>query len=201
MIKGVNGEVKISRKDGALIITAILCIILGAALVISNLDFTVKPERSGSFAELGFTIHGTIEFYKDGVLLYRFHHPGSVCNLGLNLTMTKLSGYNPAYNITTYTMNTTFVSIGDQGTLNDASTELPGEWNRTTATVVYHAFDRFNVSGTIYPDAGPYTADCFGVNYQAGISNNALFCYDTFVQVTGIDDTFTIIINFEISAT
>jgi hypothetical protein len=51
---------------------------------------------------------------------------------------------------------------------------------------------------TFYPDdGGPYTADCIGLNYDD--AGNNLWGYDTFSEVTGIDDTFTINVEFKVS--
>jgi len=51
----------------------------------------------------------------------------------------------------------------------------------------------------MYPDnSGPYTADCIGINCASTGDGNLVF-YDTFTEVTGIDDTFTINIDFKIS--
>lgn len=153
------------------------------------------------------TLHGKIEFWKEDTMLYAFVHPGAVTKLGYNLTLAKLSG-NSAFSLTFYAHNTTWLSIGDQGTLTNSSTTLPGEWNVTAGSVgslvVSGETYSFNVTATMYPDSsGPYTADCFGVNYNGteGSAGNWLFGYDTFTQVTGIDETFTINLEMQISIT
>jgi hypothetical protein len=159
----------------------------------------VQQTNNPNTVGITYELHGTISFYKNGVLLYRFYHPGTLVKLGMNLTMTKLSGYAPTYNQTTFPMNLTYISIGNQGTLNTDSTELPGEWNRTAATTSACAYNSFNLTATFYPDSGPYTADCWGINYQDGIGNGALFGYETFAEVTNIDSSFTITIEEQIS--
>jgi hypothetical protein len=146
-----------------------------------------------------YEVHATTTFYKDGKIIQQQYHAGAVVNQGLNLTCAKLLGLAASYNITTYIMNLTYVSIGNAGTLNTGITVLPGEWNRTSATPHDATYNSFNLTATFYPDSGPYTADCIGVNYQTGIGNHALFCYDTFSEVTGIDDTFTIVVEFKIT--
>lgn len=160
---------------------------------------------TGDGGKSPYEVHATVEFYKDGKLVFAYSHPGEETKLGYNITLAKLSG-DSGFNLTTYNLNTTFVSIGNQGTLTNSSTVLPGEWNRTAGTVedlvVTGETYSFNVTATIYPDTGgPYTADCIGVNYEDGIGNNALYGYDTFNEVTGIDETFTINIEFQISVT
>jgi hypothetical protein len=51
-----------------------------------------------------------------------------------------------------------------------------------------------------YPSTGPYTADCIGLNWEGGIGNDySLWGYDTFSEVTGIDSTFVITTEFQIT--
>lgn len=60
------------------------------------------------------SIHATVTMLKDGKPYFSYSHPGSMTNLGANLTMTKLTGnVSNAYNGTTYSMNTTWISIGN----------------------------------------------------------------------------------------
>jgi hypothetical protein len=116
------------------------------------------------------------------------------------MTMSKLTGNMTAYNATVYTYNLTYISIGNQGSLSASSTVLPGEWNRTSATMHDNAYNTFNLTATIKPGTGPYTADCIGVNWESGIAKDlTLWGYDTFAEVTGIDNTFTITIEIQIS--
>jgi len=75
---------------------------------------------------------------------------------------------------------------------------LPGEWNRTLGTVEHQGQSQLNISCTMYPDAGPYTADCFGLNWASSGDGN-LWAWDTDTEVTGIDDSFTINIEFIVS--
>ncbi len=146
-------------------------------------------------------VHMNIKVYKQGKLLLSQYHAGAVTKLGMNMTLAKLTGDSTFYNLTTYSMNCTFISIGNQGTLNTDSTVLPAEWNRTTATVEDEAYNSFNLTCIIIPDAGgPYTADCIGINFESGIGKDqTLFAYDTFTEVTGIDATFTITVEFIVS--
>lgn len=142
------------------------------------------------------SIHARITFYKNGELYYTQYHAGAMTKLGLNITLAKLTG-DSWYNLTAYNLNETYISIGNQGSLDSDSKVLPGEWNRTLATVEDEAYNSFNLTCTFYPDAsGPYTADCIGINLQSGIGKNDLTGYDTFIEVTGIDETFTITVEF-----
>jgi hypothetical protein len=146
------------------------------------------------------SLHSTIYFYKDGELVKSYAHPGVVTNLGKNMTMSKLTGNMTAYNATVYMYNLTYISIGNQGSLSASSTVLPGEWNRTSATMHDNAYNTFNLTATIKPGTGPYTADCMGVNWESGIAKDlTLWGYDTQPEVTGIDNTFTIAIEIQIS--
>ena len=142
------------------------------------------------------SIHARVRFFKDGELFFEQYHAGAMTKLGMNITLAKLTG-DSWYNLTTYNLNETYISIGNQGTLNSDSTVLPGEWNRTLAVVDNQDYNHFNITCTFYPDSsGPYTADCIGINLQDGIGKNDLTGYDTFTEVTGIDETFTITVEF-----
>ena len=145
------------------------------------------------------SIHSTITITNNGKTTLSEYHAGVLTQMGMNLTLAKLTGNSTYYNMTTYNMNLTYVSIGNQGSLSSASTVLPGEWNRTAALVHDATYNSFNLTAVIYPNTGPYTADCLGVNYEAGIGNNALLGYDTFTEVTGITNTFVITLEVKIT--
>jgi len=183
---------------------------IGVALVTASVVVTALLVSSFYTAQLlqvwgrvGITlethsIHCTVTFYQDGEVVYRFHHPGNVTDIGDNQTLYWLFG-DPAMTEGTYASNVTYISIGNQGTLNDASTQLPGEWNRTLATIEYQTQSQLNLTCTFYPDnGGPYTADCIGLNYAASGDGN-LWAYDILDEVTGIDETFTIDVDFQVS--
>lgn len=175
-------------------------VLLGAFLMYSLAPQILNLHGSAEVT-LSFTsrsIHATITIFKDGVKVFEQYHAGAVTKLGMNHTLGKLTG-DSWYNITAYLMNTTYISIGNQGTLDSDSVCLPGEWNRTLGAVEDQTYNSFNLTCTFYPDTGPYTADCIGINYQDGIGNNALWGYDTFAEVTNIDDTFTINVEFKVS--
>lgn len=147
------------------------------------------------------SIHANIIMTRNGVEVFHQYHAGAMTNLGANLTMAKLTGnLTGAYNATTYMLNTTWISIGNAGTLNAASTVLPGEWNRTTTTMHDCTYNSFNLTAVFSGTTGTQTADCIGINYETGIGKDGtLWGYDTFTEVTGIDSTFTITIEFKIS--
>lgn len=147
------------------------------------------------------SVHCTIKMWQGTTLIMDQYHAGAVTDLGDNATLAKLFG-DSDYNLTQYDMNATYISIGnDGGGLATTSTVLPAEWNRTIATVTDEAQSQLNLTCTFYPDdSGPYTADCIGLNFESGIGkDNNLWAYDTFSEVTGIDETFTINIEFQVS--
>lgn len=146
-------------------------------------------------------IHMTVSFFKRGTtqLVFEQYHAGALTKLGMNCTLGKLTGNLTGYNMTQYNLNLTYVSIGDQGTLNSDNTELPGEWNRTAGVQHDCTYNSFNITAWFYPDTGPHTADCIGLNFESGISNGALWGYDTFNEKTGIDDTFDIKVEIKVT--
>ena len=180
-----------------------LTVILAAALLVgfSIANFNNAFIAKQGSAHVDFTpgsVHATITIEKDGETILDEYHAGAVTKLGLNSTFAKLTGNSTAYNMTTYDLNLTYVGIGNQGSLDTDSTILPGEWNRTSALQHTLAYNSCNWTAVFYPDSGPYTADCLGVYYES--AGNSLFLYDTFSEVTGIDDTFTITIEVKLSA-
>ena len=202
-----GGESKIDKKKFG-IITAVLLI---STLLCFAVIYFFHPNILGlhGSADIDLSakilkdtpVHMNIRVYQSGKLLLAQYHAGAITNLGKNITLAKLTGDSSYYNMTTYNLNTTYISIGNQGTLNTGSTVLPGEWNRTLGTVEDQDYDSFNLTCTFNPDAsGPYTADCIGINFESGIGKDqSLFAYDTFSEVTGIDDSFTITVEFIVS--
>ena len=186
--------------DKKLVVLSLVCIgVLGGALIMSWVHQTL---HEGGSANISFTVgsvHATVTFWKDGVKVYEQYHAGYVTKLGLNVTFAKLVGSATWYNLTQYNLNVTWISIGNQGALSTDSVVLPGEWNRTLATPHDGTYNSINYTAVFYPNTGPYTADCIGVNFESGIGNNALFAYDTFAEVTGIDASFVITCEFKIS--
>jgi len=158
--------------------------------------------ESGS-ADVSFSIgsvHATITMYQNGMKVFEQYHAGAVTKLGLNTTFAKLVGNSTYYNITTTLLNVTYISIGNKGTLDTDSTVLPAEWNRTSAVVHDATYNSCNWTAIFTGTTGSQTADCIGLNYESPIGSNNLFAYDTFTEVTGIDSTFTITVEFKVSA-
>jgi len=160
---------------------------------------TLRREGSAMISFSVGSVHARITIRQGDKVILDEYHGGAVTNLGLNFTFAKLTTNSTFYNSTQYNLNCTYVSIGDQGTLDTGSVVLPGEWNRTLASMHDCAYNSFNLTAVFYPGTGPYAADCIGVNFESGIGNKALFAYDTFTEVTGIDNTFTITVEFKIS--
>lgn len=165
-----------------------------------NLTFSGEGNLGISGARMPFEGHTKITITKAGETVLSEYHAGVVTNLGLNLTFCKLLGNSTYYNTTQYDYNVSYVGIGNQGSLSAASVVLPGEWNRTIADTQHDLdYNTANWTLVIYPDSGPYTADCLGLYYHS--AEDTLFFYDTFSEVSGIDDTFTITLEIIISAT
>jgi len=179
--------------------------VLGAALV-GIVAF--QGQQLANLSEIGgsigidfetLSVHARIRMWSNGEKIFDEYHAGVVTDIGDNVTLAKLFG-DSDFNVTAYALNCTYISIGNQGSLSTSSTILPGEWNRTAATIEDETQSQLNVTATFYPDSGPYTADCIGINWESGIGKDTvLWGYDTFSEVTGIDDTFTITVEFQIS--
>jgi len=145
-----------------------------------------------------FSIHSRIRIYKGSTLILDEYNAGVVTNIGDNQTLAWVFG-DADYNVTSYMRNATFISIGNQGALSTASTILPGEWNRTAGTIEDETQSQLNMTCTFIPDAlGPYTADCIGINWESS-ADGCLWAYDTFTEVSGIDETFTVNVEFQVS--
>jgi len=154
-------------------------------------------------AELSFTvgsIHSKITIYKDNQTIFDEYHAGTVTKLGTNMTLAKLTGNSTMFNMTQYSLNLTYVGIGNQGVLTTDSTILPGEWARVLAMAHDGTYNSVNFTVIIHPGAGgPYTADCLGIYFES--AGNNLWGYDTFTEVTGIDSTFTIVMEIKLTLT
>jgi hypothetical protein len=191
------------RQRTYVIVSSILSVLLVCSLAwiaFNNGSHYIKQTGSAGFSFSAYSVHATITITKDGEKIFEQYHAGAVTKLGLNVTFAKLLGNATSYNMTQYNLNITSISIGNKGTLTTDSTCLPAEWNRTTASQHDLTYNSANFTAVFHPDTGPYTADCIGINFEDGIGNNALFAYDTFTEVTGIDNTFTITVEFKLSA-
>jgi hypothetical protein len=184
-----------------IIAVVVLSVALVGTLILSGMQHSVNMFGSVNLSFSTLSVHVTASFWKDGVLLHSAYHAGAVTQLGLNVTFAKLLGAATFYNLTQYNLNVTYMSIGyNTSNLTPALTCLPNEWNRTAATPHDATYNSCNWTAVIHPDTGPYTAQCFGINFEGGIGNNALFAYDSYpTQVTGIDSTFTITLEFKVS--
>jgi len=145
-------------------------------------------------------VHMRIQIWDGDVLVLDEYCSGVVTDLGDNMTLYKWFGdADMQYESLAHNVNCSWISIGNQGTLTSASTQLPGEWNRTTLAVDNEHQSYLNASCTFYPDdQGPYTADCIGINCASSGDGNLVY-YDTFTEVTGIDEDFTINVDFKIT--
>lgn len=149
-----------------------------------------------------YEVHSRVRIWDGDNLVLDEWNAGVVTDLGDNQTLFKVFGNSSwQYVDIPYLDNATFISIGnDTGTLASTSTVLPNEWNRTAGTISKNTGQSIlNVSTTFYPDAGPNTADCIALNFNTTLGANNMWAYDTFTQVTGIDDTFTINVEFQVT--
>jgi len=147
-----------------------------------------------------YSVHSRILIWQGDNLILDEYNAGVVTDIGDNMTLYYIFG-NDTMQVgsLSYLANASWISIGNQGTLTASSTQLPGEWNRTALTVHTPIQSGLNASCTFYPDTnGPYTADCLGINLESTGDGNLIF-YDTFTEVTGIDETFEINIQFKVT--
>lgn len=181
--------------------SALIAIIVWTILLMSFAPLLVRFYGVVGVDLEAYSVHSRIRIWKGNQLILDEYHAGAVTDLGDNMTLFWIFGdTDMQYGSIPYEANATYISIGNQGTLNTTSTVLPGEWNRTTATVEDETQSQLNLTCTFYPDAaGPYTADCIGINAESGAGGNDLIMYDTFTEVTGIDETFTVNVEIQIS--
>ena len=179
--------------------SALIAIIAWTSILMTFTNILTFYGSVGVDMELS-SIHCRIRVWDDDTLILDEYHSGAVTDLGDNMTMYKIFGDTDwQYGSLSQNANASWISIGNQGTLTTSSTQLPGEWNRTTLTVEDEIQSQGNMTCTFYPDSGgPYTADCIGINIASSGDGN-LIMYDTFTEVTGIDETFTINIEFQVS--
>ena len=179
-------------------------VLIGALLM-----WSLSPHILSFYGNVGVdleakSIDSRIRIWQGDKLILDEYNSGVVTDIGDNMTLFKMFGYgNMQYADLPYGDNCTFISIGnDTGTLSATSTVLPNEWNRTAGTVGgsgKYGQSWLNITCTFYPSAGPQTADCIGLNLNVTADANNLLFYDTFTEVTGIDETFTITVEFKIS--
>lgn len=187
------------KKYGVMIAVVACVAMLAGALFMYSLDRTLSLHGHVGVDFETSSIHCRIIIYDSETLVLDEYHSGVVTDIGDNLTLAKVFG-DADFPVVNYTKNCTYISIGNQGSLSTSSTVLPGEWNRTQGTVEDEIQSQLNITCTFYPDAsGPYTADCIGLNWDSTIGiTMTLWAYDTFTEVTGIDEDFTINVEFQV---
>jgi hypothetical protein len=178
----------------------IFILILGFSLNSFNNSFI---NQKGNTMSINYQVNAEITFKKNGKVVYHFSGLDALTNQGLNLTFCKLTGDNTFYNMTTYNMNTTRVSLGNYTTaLSSSSTNLGGEWIRVSGTIHAQAYNGFNITGTFSGLTGTNSSNCMGIEYGgATMNNNDLWGYITFSQITGIDSSFTITAEIQVIGT
>lgn len=184
-------------------LTIIAISVLFSAWLLSSIpQKTTLDHASGLKYGLGYNVYATITFTQNGKLVYYYSGLDPLTNLGLNLTFAKLTG-SSTYNLTTYNMNTTYVSLGNYtSAMNGATTALTGEFVRVSGTIHAQVYNGYNITGTFSGLAGTNSSNCMGVNYASStIGQNDLFGYTTFNLVTGIDSTFVITAEIQVQGT
>lgn len=164
----------------------------------------VGQNSIGGISSLGYNITATVWIYHHDKLIYYYSGPDPFTTIAENLTIQKWTG-NVTYfgSMTAYLYNCSWVSIGN-GTCSASTTYLPWEWDRVAASQTALTSTSFNMTATFTPPVTPpasVPADVMGINYQSLTANTSdLFAYFPWTsQVTGIDNTFTITINIEVS--
>lgn len=71
------------------------------------------------------SIHSTVTVTKNGQVIRNEYHAGVMTKLGKNMSFCKWTGNATLYNQTMCSLNVTYMSIGNMGTLNSDSTVLP----------------------------------------------------------------------------
>ena len=179
--------------------------IIGLCAVLVCVGILLGVAFMGSFFYCGasekYSVHSRIRVWQGDMLVLDEYNAGNVTNLGDNMTLFWIFGDTGMGTMQAYSTNCTWISIGDCDGASRAEdiTILPGEWNRTAAAFEDETQSALNLTCTIYPDAGgPYEADCIGINCASSGDGNLIF-FDSFSEVTNIDDTFTINIEFKVS--
>lgn len=132
-----------------------------------------------------YEVHSTVYQYKwiDGVkyLIFSYSHPAALTVIGENFTAGKLVG--AIFPTTDYLKNVTFISMGHSVGLTTSSTQLPGEWNRSTSiTPEYLGVGHWNLTYSFFP-SGSGTTNSTGWNWDSSGDLN-LWAYDTFPTIT-----------------
>ena len=135
-------------------------------------------------SQMKWDIHSTLYQYRwiDGqkYLIYSYGHAAALTVISENMTAGKLTG--DVFPVAAYLNNVTYISVGTDVGLSTASTQLPGEWNRSTSlTPEYIAVGQWNLSYSFYP-SGSGTTNSTGLNWASSGDGN-LWAYDTFSDI------------------
>jgi hypothetical protein len=180
-----------------------LAVIFIAVLLLASFRLEEIRTNRPNEVVLNYNLYGTIWVKKNNQLIYYSSGLDPLTNLGFNLTFAKLSGSN-SYNLTTYNLNATIVSLGNYtGTnLNSSSTILQGEFIRNSTTIHAQVYNGYNLTALFNGFSGSNSSNCMGINYNGvALGNQDLFAYTTFNLITGIDSTFSITCELQISGT
>jgi len=192
-----------NRKTECLILALTMTVILLSSYILYTLiplEPVIEKDPSGLSAASHFQVHMIIKFWKDGKIVFQQYHAGFKTSLGMNVTFAKETGNATLYNMTQYNFNTTFVSIGNGTAPTIASTILPNEWAKVVGVQHAGTYGGYNITAVITPPVGPNWADCIGLNFEAvGLGFHDLIYYDTFSTVKGIDNSFTITVEFQVT--
>jgi hypothetical protein len=167
-----------------------------------NNPFHIAPSSNSLKYGLSYNVYATLTITKNGKLFLYWSGLDPLTNLGFNLTCAKLSGSN-SYNLTTYNLNTTFVVLANYTTItpNSGSVTLQNEFMIVSGIIHAQVYNGYNITGTFSGFTGTNSTNVFGLCYENGLGNNALFAYTTFNLITGIDNTFTFTIEIQIQET
>jgi hypothetical protein len=167
-----------------------------------NNRFPIAPSSNSPKYGLSYNVYATITVTENGKLLFYWAGLDPLTNLGLNLTCAKLSGSN-SYNLTTYNLNTTFVVLANYTTITPSASSvvLQNEWIIVSGVIHAQVYNGYNVTGSFSGFTGTNSTNAFGLCYENGLGNNALFGYTIFNLITGIDNTFTFTIEIQIQET
>lgn len=193
-----------NKKLLAITLTAFTIGVMATALFFMSFSRVLDVHGTVGFSFSQYSIHTQITIYKGSELVLDENHAGVVTNLGDNMTHYKLwADSDMQFGSLNSSAYTPFISIGNYtgGNLNATSTVLPEEWHRELATIDGEQQSQLNFSCQITGGeiTGTQVADCIGICLTETDDANDLWAYDVFDEVTGIDNTFTINIDIQVS--
>jgi hypothetical protein len=190
-----------NKLDKVLLVLSVSLLIVGFVGWVFDSSSVVVLHKSDFVYDLRVSVYATVTFYRAGRVVYYFAGLDPLTKLGLNLTFAKLSGSN-SYNLTTYSMNSTFVSLGNYTTvMTSDTTQLAGEFIRVAGVVHAQVYNGFNVTGSFSGFAGTNSSNCMGLEYAGSGFGNDLFGYTTFGLVTGIGSDWSITAEIQVVGT